>query len=51
MKIYKFNLLLIVMFLMICGCWAHSPQIANDDHDKIQAKIIAVLPVENKDHR
>ena len=50
MKIYKFNLLLIVMFLMICGCWGHSPQIGNDDHDKIQAKIIAVLPVENKDH-
>ncbi len=50
MKIYKFNLLLIVMFLMICGCWGHSPQIANDDHDKIQAKIIAVLPVENKGH-
>ncbi len=50
MKIYKFNLLLIVMFLMICGCWGHSPQIGNADHDKIQAKIIAVLPVENKDH-
>ena len=50
MKIYKFNLLWIVMFLMICGCWGHSPQITNDDHDKIQAKIIAVLPVENKDH-
>jgi len=50
MKIYKFNLLFIVMFLIICGCWGHSPQIGNDDHDKIQAKIIAVLPVENKGH-
>jgi hypothetical protein len=50
MKIYKFNLLWIVMFLTICGCWGHSPQIGNDDHDKIQAKTIAVLPVENKGH-
>jgi hypothetical protein len=50
MKIYKFNLLFIVMFLIICGCWGHSPQIGNDDQNKIQAKIIAVLPVENKGH-
>jgi hypothetical protein len=48
MKIYKYNLLWIVMFFMIVGCWGHSPQIAKDDHDKIQAKMIAVLPIENK---
>jgi len=48
MKIYRFNLLLIIMCSIIYGCWAHSPQVLNDNHDKIQANIIAVLPVENK---
>jgi hypothetical protein len=48
MKIYRYNLLWILMFFMICGCWGHSPQTGGDDHDKIKAKIIAVMPVENK---
>ena len=48
MKIYRFNLLLIIMCSIIYGCWAHSPQVLKDNQDKIQANIIAVLPVENK---
>ncbi|HUN55131.1 MAG TPA: GNA1162 family protein [Smithella sp.] len=48
MKFYRLNLLWIFMFFMICGCFGHSPQIGGDDHDKINAKIIAVMPVENK---
>lgn len=48
MKIYKFNILLIVMLSIIYGCSGKSPQIVQDNHDKNQAKIIAVLPVDNK---
>ena len=48
MNIYKFNLLLIVMFSIIYGCPGKSQQILKDNHDKFQAENIAVLPVENK---
>jgi hypothetical protein len=47
MKIFNFYILMIVMFLMICGCSGKSPQILKDNHDKIQVKTIAVLPIEN----
>jgi hypothetical protein len=53
MKIRRFYLLLIVTFLILCGCMGKSPLISGDDNDKknennkIQAKNIAVLPVEN----
>ena len=48
MKIYRFNILLVIMFLFICGCSGKAPQVLNNNYDKIQAKIIAVLPVESK---
>ncbi|MGP8155025.1 MAG: GNA1162 family protein [Smithella sp.] len=50
MKIYRFNLLLIVMFSIICGCSDKSPQVLKDNNDKIHPIIIAVLPLENKGH-
>jgi hypothetical protein len=50
MKIYRLNLLFIVMLSIICGCLGKSSQILSDNHDKVQTKIIAVLPVDNKSH-
>jgi len=49
MKIYKFNFLLIVIFLIICGCSGKNTQILKDDN-KVQIRNIALLPVENKSH-
>lgn len=37
-----------VTFSILYGCSGKSPQIVKDNHDKIQVKIIAVLPVESK---
>jgi len=48
MKINKFNILMMVTFSILYGCSGKSPQIVKDNHDKIQVKIIAVLPVESK---
>ncbi len=48
MKIFKFYILMIVMFSIICGCSGKSQQILKDNHDKIQVKTIAVLPIDNK---
>jgi hypothetical protein len=47
-KIYRFNLLLIIILLFISGCFGKSPQVLNNNYDKVQAKIIAVLPIEGK---
>lgn len=49
MKIFRFILLFIVVFLAICGCLGKSQQILNDNNEKkIQSNIIAVLPIANK---
>ena len=49
MKIYKIEFLLMVIFLIICGCSGKTAQILKDDN-KVQIRNIAVLPVENKSH-
>ena len=49
MKIIKFHLyLLIVMSLMISGCSAKTQYTLKPNYDQNPAKIIAVLPIENK---
>jgi hypothetical protein len=48
MKKIKFYTLMIVIFLMVCGCSSKSQQIPKDNLDKIQTKNIAVLPIDNK---
>ena len=50
MKIYNFHLyLLIFISLIICGCSAKtSPYTLKPNYDQNPAKIIAVLPIENK---
>jgi hypothetical protein len=49
LKIIKFHLyLLIVMSLMISGCSAKTQYTLNPNYDQNPAKIIAVLPIENK---
>jgi len=48
MKIHRINLLMIVIFSLIAGCFGKSPQVLNNNYDKIQMKIIAVLPIKNK---
>lgn len=49
MKFYNFHLyLLIMMSLIISGCSTKLPYVLNTDYDKNPAKVIAVLPIENK---
>ena len=49
MKIINFHLyLLIVMSLIISGCSAKTPYTLKPNYDQNPAKIIAVLPIENK---
>ena len=49
MKIIKFNILFIVIILFISGCFGKTQKMMNqNDNDKIKAKTIAVMPVENK---
>jgi hypothetical protein len=49
LKIFKFHLyLLIVMSLIISGCSAKTPYTLKPNYDQNPAKIIAVLPIENK---
>jgi hypothetical protein len=49
MKIFKLNLLLIVIISIISGCFGKSQKMLNqNNNDIIKAKTIAVLPVENK---
>ena len=49
MKIFNFHLyLLIFMSLIISGCSAKTPYTLKPNYDQNPAKIIAVLPIENK---
>ena len=49
MKIFNFYLyLLIVMSLIMSGCSAKTPYTLKPNYDQNPAKIIAVLPIENK---
>ena len=49
MKIFYFHLyLLIIMGLIISGCSTKLPNVLNTDYYKSPAKVIAVLPIENK---
>ena len=49
MKIFNFHpYLLIVMSLIISGCSAKTPYTLKPNYDQNPAKIIAVLPIENK---
>jgi hypothetical protein len=49
LKIFNFHLyLLIVMSLIISGCSAKTPYTLKPNYDRNPAKIIAVLPIENK---
>lgn len=48
MKAPKFNLFIFVACLLIAGCFGKSSQVMNSPSDKIQVKMIAVLPVESK---
>jgi hypothetical protein len=50
MKISRFNISLIIVILIITGCFGNSRKaLTKHDNDKINIKTIAVLPVENKD--
>jgi hypothetical protein len=49
LKLFDFHLyLLIIMSLMISGCSTKLPYVLNTDYYKNPAKVIAVLPIENK---
>jgi len=49
MKIFKFNLLLIIVMLIINGCINNSQKVlTQNENNKINVKMIAVLPVVNK---
>jgi hypothetical protein len=50
MKIPRFNLFLIIIILIISGCFGNSRNVLTENgNNKINVKSIAVLPVENKD--
>ncbi|MCE5211707.1 MAG: DUF799 family lipoprotein [Deltaproteobacteria bacterium] len=49
MRFFRYNIFLMVILSMMMGCAAKSQNITNqNEKDKIQAKIIAVLPIESK---
>ncbi|MFA5322435.1 MAG: GNA1162 family protein [Smithella sp.] len=49
MRFFRYNVLLIVIISITIGCLGKPQKILNqNENDKIQAKMIAVLPVENK---
>jgi hypothetical protein len=49
MKYFRFNLILIVIISIISGCFGKSQKIvAQNDTDKINPKVVAIMPVENQ---
>lgn len=51
MKKYKYTLLAVILGIMLfTGCAFRSPDTVKKDSDKSTAKVIAVLPVDNKTH-
>ncbi|MBN1364129.1 MAG: DUF799 family lipoprotein [Syntrophaceae bacterium] len=50
MKIFKINILLIIVITIISGCFGNSQNVVKqNDNDKINVGTIAILPIENKD--